>query len=189
MMERLRLSVQRRLLTPDTALRLLLLVCLASGVGRAAVKDRSAGKPGIPTLSGIDNALIDDISRRAFRYFFEQTNLNTGLVLDRALAIGEFDSKKNEREGIASIAATGFGLTAYCIAADHRWIGHEMARQRVIASLRFFANSAPHEHGWFYHFMDAATGERRWHSEISSIDTAILLAGVLTARQFFQGDA
>jgi hypothetical protein len=63
-----------------------------------------------------------------------------------------------------------------------------MARQHVLAALRFFAISAPHEHGWFYHFMDSATGERRWRSEISSIDTALLLGGVLTARQFFQDD-
>src|SRR5947199_10507637 len=103
MMERPRPSVRRRPLTPGTALRLLLLVCLASGAGRAAGRERAAGKPGIPTLSGIDNALIDDISRRAFRYFYEQTNLTTGLVMDRALATGEYDTKNNDRECIASI--------------------------------------------------------------------------------------
>jgi len=89
---------------------------------------------------------------------------------------------------VASIAATGFGLTAFCIAADHRWISREVAREHVLAALEFFAKKAPQEHGWFYHFVDVATGERRWRSEVSSIDTALLLAGILTARQYFHDD-
>ena len=63
-----------------------------------------------------------------------------------------------------------------------------MARQRVLAALQYFARKAPQQHGWFYHYVDAVTGERRWKSEVSSIDTAILLAGILTARQYFHGD-
>ena len=70
-----------------------------------------------------------------------------------------------------------------CIARDHRWIGRESARDRVLTTLRFLAHEAPQEHGWFYHYLDANTGERAWHSEVSSIDTALLLAGVLTVRQ------
>jgi len=166
---------------------LLLLVCLAS-VAFARGYDRGTPRPGaVKPLIGIDNDLLDDLSRRSFRYFWEQTNPRTGLVLDRALATGGPENKPNH-EGVASAAATGFGLTAFCIAADHHWISHEMARQRVLAAVRFFANSAPQEHGWFFHYMDSASGERRWHSEISSIDTALLLAGVLTARECFQGD-
>jgi len=150
--------------------------------------DRTTARPGTSkALSEADNDLIDDLSRRSFRYFWEQTNPNTGLVLDRAPAAP--DAHKNPaREGVASIAATGFGLTAVCIAADHRWISHTMAHQRVFKTLQYFAKKAPQQHGWFYHFMDAATGERRWRSEISSIDTALLLAGVLTARQCFHDD-
>src|SRR5438067_11970935 len=72
-------------------------------------------------LSRIDNDLIDDVSRRSFRYFKEQTDPRTGLVLDRALTNGETEDNENH-EGIASIAATGFGLTAFCIAADHRCV-------------------------------------------------------------------
>jgi hypothetical protein len=131
--------------------------------------------------------LLDDIARRSFRYFWEETNPSTGLVLDRASTTGQPDKQPNH-QGVASIAATGFGLTAFCIAADHRWISNEMARQRVVAALRFFANRAYQEHGWFYHYMDSATGERRWRSEVSSIDTALLLAGILTARQYFHND-
>jgi hypothetical protein len=150
--------------------------------------DREIARPAASkSLTEIDNDLLDDLSRRSFRYFWEQTNLRTGLVVDRASATGD-PEKRPSQEGVASIAATGFGLTATCIAADHRWISHEMARQRVLAALRYFANKAPQQHGWFYHYLDAATGERRWHSEVSSIDTALLLAGVLTAREYFHDD-
>jgi putative addiction module component (TIGR02574 family) len=89
---------------------------------------------------------------------------------------------------VASIAATGFGLTGLCIAADRNWINRNQAQERTRNTLRFFANKAFHQRGWFYHWLDAKTGERRWNSEVSSIDTALLLAGVLTARQYFRDD-
>jgi hypothetical protein len=109
------------------------------------------------------------------------------LVLDRARTSGEADDRPNHR-GVSSIAATGFGLTAYCIAAEHRWISHEFARQRVTSALQFFADQAYENHGWFYHYVDVSSGERRWQSEVSSIDTALLLAGVLTVRGYFADD-
>lgn len=160
-------------------------LCLC--LGGIATPARASDRKPADTLSKVDTDLLDDISRRAFRYFWENADPGTGLVLDRALASGDSEIKRSE-SGVASIAATGFGLTAVCIAADHRWISQETARQRVLTTLRFFASSAPREHGWFYHFMDASTGRRRWHSEISSIDTALLLGGILTARQYFEED-
>ena len=89
---------------------------------------------------------------------------------------------------VGSIAATGFGLTALCIGAERGWITSAQARERSRITLRFFANQAFQQHGWFYHWLDTKTGERRWQSEVSSIDTALLLAGVLTARQYFRDD-
>lgn len=133
-----------------------------------------------------DEALLEDLSRRAVRYFWEQADPTTGLVLDRARIDGT-PSDENHR-ALASIAATGFGLTALCIAAEHKWMTTNEARARVHATLNFFAERAVNVHGWFYHWMDAATGERRWKSEVSSIDTALLLAGVLTTRGFFRDD-
>ena len=169
--------------------RLAIAACLVTALAAAQTVDWSAAKPAaVKPLSGIDNDLLDDLSRRAFRYFWEQTNPETGLVLDRASTSGSPDHGSHHA-GIASIAATGFGLTSFCIAADHHWISREMARQRVLAALRTFADKVPNQHGWFYHYVDSATGERRWHSEVSSIDTALLLAGILTARQFFHDDA
>ena len=147
----------------------------------------SGQKPVRPAVFGqSDDAFLEDLSRRAFRYFVEQADPQTGLVLDRARADGSphYETHRN----VASIAATGFGLTAQCIAAEHGWVNRRDARDRLRSALKFFADRATHEHGWFYHWMDYKSGERRWESEISSIDTALLLAGVLTARQCFVED-
>jgi hypothetical protein len=138
-------------------------------------------------FSPSDEAFLEDLSRRTFSYFVEQADPNTGLVLDRARTDGSPHDETHRN--VASIAATGFGLTAICIGAEHQWIERTDARVRIQSALRFFADRAPNEHGWFYHWMDYRTGERRWQSEISSIDTALLLAGVLTARQCFREDA
>jgi len=91
-------------------------------------------------------------------------------------------------QNVASIAATGFGLTALCIGADRGWISKAEALERTRNTLRFFDARAYQQHGWFYHWLDSRTGERRWNSEVSSIDTALLLAGVLTVRQCFLSD-
>lgn len=162
-----------------------LLVCvvvLTTVPARAQKVDFEHG----PKLSAIDNDLLDDLSRRSFRYFWEQTDPHTGLVRDRAFTIDTGASADDPN--VASIAATGFGLTALCIAADHHWISFEVARQRVLTTLHFLALKAPQVHGWFYHFMDGSTGERAWNSEVSSIDTALLMGGVLTTRQYFTHD-
>ena len=90
---------------------------------------------------------------------------------------------------VASTAATGFGLTSLCIAADRNWIQRSDAIERARNTLRFFDSRAFQQRGWFYHWLDTRTGERRWNSEVSSIDTALLLAGVLTVRQCFGSDA
>jgi hypothetical protein len=139
-----------------------------------------------PSLSARDEAFLEDLERREFRYFWEQADPNTGLVADRARTDGE--PLDENHQGVASIAATGFGLTAICIAAERRWISRDQAKERVRATLRFFSSRAEQFHGWFYHWLDARTGARRWNSEVSSIDTALLLAGVLTTRQTFRDD-
>jgi len=129
-----------------------------------------------------DDAFLDHLSRAAFAYFWEQADPGTGLVRDRAHTDGG-------SVGVASIAATGFGLTALCVGAQRGWVTVDQARERVRVTLRFFAGRAFQQHGWFYHWMDSSTGARQWNSEVSSIDTALLLAGILTARQYFAGDA
>ena len=133
-----------------------------------------------------DDAFLEDLEHRSLNYFWEQADPQTGLVPDRARIDGS--SLDENHRNVASIAATGFGLTALCIAAERGWIDRSQARERTRNTLRFFANRAFQEHGWFYHWLDAKSGERRWQSEVSSIDTALLLAGVLTVRQYFRED-
>ncbi len=164
----------------NVAARFLLVVCTLANCSVATAAGRYS-------LSPVDNAFLEDLSHRAFLYFWEQADQTTGLVLDRARADGSTHDEAHR--GVASIAATGFGLTALCIGAERGWVQAREARDRARATLRFFAERAPRVHGWFYHWMDASTGERRWNSEVSSIDTALLLAGVLTVRQFFRDDS
>src|SRR5215213_6725974 len=131
-------------------------------------------------------AFLDDLQQRSFRYFWEQADPQTGLVPDRARMDGSpLDANHHN---VASIAATGFGLTSLCIAADRNWVQKSQALERTRNTLRFFDTRAFQQRGWFYHWQDAKTGERRWNSEVSSIDTALLLAGVLTVRQCFRDD-
>jgi hypothetical protein len=135
-------------------------------------------------LRKTDDEFLDDLSRRAFQYFWDQADPETGLILDRARSTGE--RAMGASSNVASIAATGFGLTSLAIAAERRWIRERDAIERARTTLRFFFEEADNEHGWFYHFMDATTGERVWNSEASSIDTALLLAGILTVRERFK---
>jgi len=137
-------------------------------------------------LSKSQDKFLEDLSHRAFLYFWEQSDPGTGLVRDRASANGGRES--SDFANVASIAATGFGLTALCIGAERGWIQRAQARERIVTTLRFFMQSANQTHGWFYHFLDATTGERRFQSEFSSIDTSFLLAGMLIARQYFPED-
>ncbi|MGH9557741.1 MAG: glucoamylase family protein [Bryobacteraceae bacterium] len=130
-----------------------------------------------------DDGFLEDLSRRAFLYFWEQADPQTGLILDRARCTGQRVS--GAAANVASIAATGFGLTALAIAAERGWIDEASAIARAKKTLRFF-EQASNERGWFYHFLDATTGERRWECEVSSIDTALLLAGILTVRERFE---
>ncbi len=140
----------------------------------------------VPAISAADRTFLEDMQRRDFQYFWEQADHGTGLVLDRASADG--GRAKGPSRDIASLAATGFGLTAMCIGAGHKWIPREQAVERVTTTLRFFATKADHEHGWFYHWMDVSNGERKWDSETSSIDTAFFLGGVLTVAQCFSSE-
>ena len=152
----------------------------------APTEGRPTEIPKAYKLSRQDEVFIEDLQRRSFQYFWEQADPHTGLVPDRARM--DRAPLDESHQNVASIAATGFGLTALCIAAEREWITSQQARERTRNTLRFFADKAFQQHGWFYHWLDAKTGERRWNSEVSSIDTALLLAGVLTARQYFHDD-
>ncbi len=144
----------------------------------------AAAKPFVRTDAS--DHFLDDLSRRAFLYFWEQADQHTGLVLDRAAVDGR--QRTSHSLDVASTASTGFALTACCIAAERSWVDPNSARERVRATLRHFAFDQEHQFGWYYHFVNRKTGERAWNCELSTIDTALLLAGVLTAQQYFAAD-
>jgi len=131
-------------------------------------------------LLASDAVLLDEIERAAFEYFWNEVNPETGMVLDRANANGGGTCK------VSSIAATGFGLTALCIGYERDYRSRSQIEERVAQTLDFISRRVPTEHGFLYHFLDPATGERARRSEISPIDTAILLCGVLTCREYFR---
>ena len=156
----------------------------AHALTRAAAVRRDAFR-----LSPADESFLEDLQRRTFQFFLDHADPETGLVLDRARADGGAHGPEHPSYRIASSASTGFGLTALCIAAERGWVTRDEARARVLKTLDYYARRAAREHGWFLHWSDARTGERRWQSEYSSIDTALLLGGVLTARGYFRDDA
>jgi beta-glucosidase len=136
-----------------------------------------------------DDAFLEDMSKRAFRYLWDRTNPANGLTLDRSPADGS-DRKSDHRSyNVASIAASGFALSGLCIAADRGWVTPQQAKDRARNALDYFANRSNHDNGWFYHFVDYNTGERRFNSEVSTIDTALLMGGVLTVKQCFKDDS
>ena len=139
----------------------------------------AAGRPGER-----DDAFIAELQERTFRWFWEQTPETNGLTPDRW-----------PTPSFCSIAAVGFALTAYGIGAERGWITRAEALERTLSTLRFFRNAPQGEavrgvtghRGFFYHFLDARTGMRFERTELSSIDTTLLLGGVLFAQSYFAG--
>ena len=138
-------------------------------------------------MSDLDLAFLEDLQHAACLYFMEQAEPSTGQVLDRAT--NKNTTGKLDNRFVASIAATGFGLTALCIADRRSYFPTDRLKRQVIATLQFHLDKMPNEHGFFYHFSDVKTGQPLINSEVSSIDTAILLCGVLCCRAYFKDPA
>jgi hypothetical protein len=138
--------------------------------------------PPASTISPQDDQFLNQLEQANFLFFYEQTNPTTGLTKDRC------NVRIQDKSTAASIASTGFGLTALCIGAMRGFIPYSEARLRVIRALSFIWHKLPTHRGFFFHFADINTGERVFESEVSSVDTAILLCGILTCRQCFAKD-
>src|SRR5271169_3776486 len=128
-----------------------------------------------------DDELLDRLQRAAFDYFLSNYNPANGLVADTSRAGSP-----------SSVAVVGFGLSAYPVAVERGWMTREAAVERTLVTLRFFSNSSQSAEpdatgykGLYYHFLDMQSGKRTWESELSLIDTALLLAGILTAGAYF----
>jgi hypothetical protein len=174
------MTMLRQLSALAVGLIVALLVPVAGGTGQAEELKLLTALPPAATPS-IDPFLLE-LQERTFRFFWETANPENGLIPDRY-----------PTPSYSSIAAVGFGLTTYPVGVERGYITREQARQRVLVTLRFFAN-APQgvdargvtgHRGFFYHFLDMKTGERFGDSELSTIDTAILLAGALFCQSYF----
>jgi hypothetical protein len=155
-----------------------------------AVTTGSVASPPSATLSAVpepfpsDDAFLDYLQQANFDYFWYWANPANGLVPDRIPASSP-----------CSIAAVGFGLTAIGIGIDHGWISRSQGVARVQATLNTFLQGPQGTNvsgeigynGWFYHFLDMNAATRASGSELSSIDTTLLLAGILYDKQYFSG--
>jgi hypothetical protein len=131
-------------------------------------------------------AMVADLEQRTFRWFWDSANPQNGLIPDH------YPGKS-----FSSIAAVGFGLTAYGVGVERGYIKREQAVDRTLATLRFFKNAPQNDgeddttgyHGFFYHFLDMKTGKRENRQiELSSVDTTLLLGGVLFAQSYYDRD-
>jgi hypothetical protein len=129
--------------------------------------------------------MLDRLQRDTFQYFLAESNRTNGMVPD--------NTRKSSH---ASIAAIGFALTAFTIGVERGFITREEGIERTLSTLRFFRDSEQSEDvdatgykGFYYHFLDMDTGRRAWKSELSTIDTTFLLAGILASATYFDGNA
>lgn len=159
----------------------------------------------LPHLSAEHDAFLEELSHRSFQFFWDAVDPNTGITREHVYWNGsQFPIEKRD---LGSTGATGFAITALCIAAERGWIPRDKARQRAFITLHYYADRAPQEHGWFYHWLNVVSGERtganydtaalglpkdrkmsRPKSEISVSDSTWLYAGALTAAQYFRED-
>jgi hypothetical protein len=160
-----------------------LAVLLAACQGSGASAPTPPPAPAPPSPRAL--AFLDTLSERTFRFFWDTQNPTTHLIPDRW-----------PTHSFSSVAAVGFGLTAYPIGAERGWVSRAEARDRTLQTLQTLytlpqgpaATGVAGYKGFFYHFLDMDTGMRYKDVELSSVDTSLLLAGVLFAQSYFDGD-
>jgi hypothetical protein len=162
---------------------------LAAGCGSGSAPAESPAATGLSPASSAavspEAAFLDTLQERTFHYFWDLSHPETHLTPDRAPS-----------PSFASVSATGFALTAYPIGAERGYVDRASAARRVLETLRFLwtapqdtsTSSAAGYHGFYYHFLDPATGHRFADVELSTVDTALLLAGALFCQSYFDRD-
>src|ERR1700688_426499 len=133
---------------------------------------------------GTDSEMLEHLRRESFDYFRHEMDPVTGLIAD-----------KTQPGAPSSIAAVGMGLSVYVVAVERGLLSRAEAVDRTLKLLRFFHSShqgpepdATGYKGFYYHFLDMQSGRRAENCELSTVDTAILMAGVLTAESYFSGE-
>ena len=162
--------------------RRFLMFSALAGVGVAGLS--GCGTMGLPPFVGGLDSDVEELQERTFRWFLDVTN-DKGLTPDRWPS-----------ESFASIAACGFALTCWPVGVERGWISREQAREITLKTVRFFhdapqgpaARGMTGHKGFFYHFIDMETGHRFERTELSTVDTSLLVAGMLFAAQWFDQD-
>jgi hypothetical protein len=155
----------------------LMFVVLLAAVVWGSLSYLNTGKPVV-----LEDPLLELESRKSFEFFWKEANTDKqspgyGLIRDRAPGNPE----------LSSVASVGFGLTALTIGAERGWVTKEEAYERVLGTLNTLLIHAAHENGFFYHFLNMSDASRSGTSEVSIIDTALALNGVIAASEYFQG--
>src|ERR1700712_5194126 len=175
--------------TADVLLLLAALLLAGCGAPAAVAPHPVAPAPVAPAPAAIaidrNDPLLDDVEHRSFQYFWDLVDEHTLLIPDRA-----------PTPSFSSIAAVGFGLTAYGIGAERGFVPRAEAAERTLATLRSLLamKQGPEPRGvsgykgFFYHFLDMKTAERFQTVELSTVDTSLLMAGVLFAESYFDRD-
>jgi hypothetical protein len=136
-----------------------------------------------------DEEFLDMVQEFTFRYFIDASNPENGMISDRITPQGPSSH--------CSIAAIGFGLTAFAVGVEHGWISRDEAKDRVYKTLKWLWEGPQGKElsgttgykGWFYHFLDFNTGLRHnLNVELSTVDTQLLLSGILFCREYFNRD-
>jgi hypothetical protein len=162
-----------------------LVLVLSLGASHAlSPADGVEAAPSTGSVAAAEVAFLDTLEERTFRWFWDLADPENGLVPDRA-----------PTPSFSSIAAVGFGLTAYPIGVERGYVSRAEARRRVLATLDFFLRAPQGEgrrgtagyRGFFYHFLDMQKGTRHGRVELSTIDTTLLLAGALFCQSYFDG--
>jgi hypothetical protein len=141
---------------------------------------KSGGKVNYP-LTHDEETMLDSIQHKTFLFFLHEHHPEWGIVKDRTA-----------RWAPASIASTGFGIPSFAIGAERNWITREQAAEITLKILKFFINSVQSTDkdvtgykGFYYHFLKMDSGTREWNCELSTIDTGILMMGIIFARNYY----
>ena len=136
------------------------------------------------TITADETAMLDSIQKKTFLFFLNEHSPDKGIVKDRAAVWAP-----------ASIASTGFGIPSFAIGVERNWITRKQAAEITLNMLKFFANSvqsadtnATGYKGFYYHFLRMNSGTREWKCELSSIDTGLLMMGIIFARNYYNLD-
>jgi len=146
------------------------------------MRKRRSSKGKFPSPSGLsDTKMLERVQRESFQYFLGETNTQNGLVADKTYA-----------KSPSSIAAVGLALASYPAGVERGYVTRRAAALSILKALEFFESSpqgpepdATGYKGFFYHFLDMKTGRRTWNCELSTMDTALFIAGALTAGAYF----